>query len=428
MGYQEAKDIRKTKFADLLAEKIVGGDPIASSFAKTISEKTKAKVTGIKEKIDPMNIAKFMTGGSNLAPALMGRLLGRNNASMRYFTGKSTKSTDTASKIGSLERDNQIVEKLFDIYEFLKSSHQNDIKAKEQEENKKEGYELEKKRRHEELLRVLSGKKVEGIVATEPTADKETGVGFLGNAVDAAVSQAGKSILQKVGSLLVGGGFMTAAAVSAAFGLPVMYLMSRQTEEQAQETTKGILSASGGTSDAAAITEVVANTSPIERKKQNLLADRPSNKKSLLFWKDGDLQNKYLEEIGWDEKTGTTKVERDKGVVAIDSSGKPVVKKQEVNKTTETPAKTTKPPAPAPVKETVQPLPASNNGQVLNEKTSENLNLNLPTPVPEVVTNTINNTNVTAATKPQQAMGAIPSVRNTEKTFADMILYSTRIV
>jgi hypothetical protein len=77
-------------------------------------------------------------------------------------------------------------------------------------------------------------------------------------------------------------------------------------------------------------------------------------------------------------------------------------------------------PSPAPV---LDP-PASN---VLNEKTKEMNDANLPKPVMAPKPETINTTNV-MADKKIAPTGPLPSVRNQEPTFANMILYSTRVV
>ena len=75
MEYQKAKDIRGTSFGDLMAKKLIGGGGIGESLKSTISDKTKAKMTGFKQAFDPLNMAKFMTGGSSLGPALLGKIL-----------------------------------------------------------------------------------------------------------------------------------------------------------------------------------------------------------------------------------------------------------------------------------------------------------------------------------------------------------------
>jgi hypothetical protein len=72
----------------------------------------------------------------------------------------------------------------------------------------------------------------------------------------------------------------------------------------------------------------------------------------------------------------------------------------------------------------VPAVPASN---VLNEKTKEMNDANLPKPVMAPKSETINTTNV-MADKKIAPTGPLPSVRNQEPTFANMILYSTRVV
>lgn len=93
-------------------------------------------------------------------------------------------------------------------------------------------------------------------------------------------------------------------------GATLITLLAR--DKNPEETTKGILNA--GTPDTA-MAEAIMKTAEApdaekQVKKQSLLADRPKEKKSLLFWKDSKLQQEYLDEIGWDEKTGTTSEER----------------------------------------------------------------------------------------------------------------------
>jgi hypothetical protein len=77
-------------------------------------------------------------------------------------------------------------------------------------------------------------------------------------------------------------------------------------------------------------------------------------------------------------------------------------------------------PSPAPVS-----MPPASN--VLNEKTKEMNDANLPKPVVAPKSETINTTNV-MADKKVVPTGPLPSVRNQEPTFVNMILYSTRVV
>ena len=82
MEYAEAKRIRGKSFGTMLGENEGG---LGESLKAAISQKTQAKMTGLKEKFDPMNIAKFMTGGSNWAPALLGKLTVVNKVLLIIF-------------------------------------------------------------------------------------------------------------------------------------------------------------------------------------------------------------------------------------------------------------------------------------------------------------------------------------------------------
>jgi hypothetical protein len=172
MGYQEAANIRKRKLSDTIAGRLAGGEGIASSFTKSISERTKANMTGFKQKVDYLNIAKKLTGGSNLAPALLGRLTGRNSDSIRFFSGKGSAKpvSDKATKIegGGSEQVEAMQETLDEIYGFLKDTREENEQKKVEAEGKKEEIELEKKRKHDELMKLL------GVDTNVPTATKVT--------------------------------------------------------------------------------------------------------------------------------------------------------------------------------------------------------------------------------------------------------------
>jgi predicted chitinase len=91
MDYQKAKEIRGKSLSSLITDKIVGGEGVMSSIRQSMSERSKARATGIKEKFDPLNIVKALTGGSRVAPAILGRLTGRSPEAIRYFAGDPKK-------------------------------------------------------------------------------------------------------------------------------------------------------------------------------------------------------------------------------------------------------------------------------------------------------------------------------------------------
>ena len=85
MSYQRAAEIRKKSLKNLITDKLVEGEGIGSSIGGSISEKMKARSKGLKEKFDPLNIAKMLTG--NLGSALLGKITGRSKEDIGYFAG-----------------------------------------------------------------------------------------------------------------------------------------------------------------------------------------------------------------------------------------------------------------------------------------------------------------------------------------------------
>ena len=63
MNYYEAAKIRKKGFADLMTDKLTSGQGVFSSVRSTLSDRSKARSMAFKEKFDPLNIAKVLTGG-----------------------------------------------------------------------------------------------------------------------------------------------------------------------------------------------------------------------------------------------------------------------------------------------------------------------------------------------------------------------------
>jgi predicted chitinase len=176
MDYQKAKDIRGKKFSELMTDKLVAGEGIGSSFTKTISERSKARFTGLKEKFDPLNIAKVLTGGSRLGPALLGKMTGASKERMSYFAGDPKKKKIEALASGikpeSLE---MATTSLGNIYELLKKDKEEKKLQRQLSYSKEEEQEFEEDRRNQELIKALTArvkprkkKKVEEKKAEEP--------------------------------------------------------------------------------------------------------------------------------------------------------------------------------------------------------------------------------------------------------------------
>lgn len=266
LSYQQARRIRKTKFTDIFVDRLAQKDTgVLGAIGKSISLKSKARIEGIKERFDPLNIARFLTFGSKLGPALLGKFTGRNQRDIDYFTGRTRAikgSYNTADKIKGVPGSDTegINEQLAKIYSFLKTSREEDMKLKEMSKNYEEEIELEKKNRHKELLNTIKkltnsisgGKtatsvKEEGPSIFDILMDKIRALGNLvselkdtlvkiaekigtpiGRASGSAASQAGK---------LIGGALASsiglASGVSAAFLIP--FAMSAIEKEKIDE-------------------------------------------------------------------------------------------------------------------------------------------------------------------------------------------------
>jgi len=165
MEYQTASRIRKTGWADIFADQL--SDPkqtITGAIKKTFSLKTLAFEKGIKQKFDPLNVAKFLTGGSSLGPALLGKLTGRSARDIQFFTGRyrPIRSYDTVSKLKPITATEPLTKvggdqsgMLNKIYQLLRESQFKDTKRRNKEINFLEEKELEDKKRHDEFMEEL---------------------------------------------------------------------------------------------------------------------------------------------------------------------------------------------------------------------------------------------------------------------------------
>jgi hypothetical protein len=151
MEYKQAKDIRKQSFGSLLSEQEGG---LGSSISKTISLKSQATMTGIKEKFDPMNIAKAIAGKTGAA--MYGKLFGRSKEDLSYFTGAKFKKTVPEGEITSESSPNKLLGLIFE--ELVKSESNKRLQEKIQQ-NIQEENDSEELRKHELLIRAITGRK-----------------------------------------------------------------------------------------------------------------------------------------------------------------------------------------------------------------------------------------------------------------------------
>lgn len=175
MSYKQASQIRKKSLKDLITEKLVEDRGILTSIKSGISEKMQARSTGFKEKFDPLNIAKMLTG--NLGSALLGRMTGRSKEDISYFAGdKKVKETKpkpayvneklSKSDVGlysaisegntqSMKKGDGIATILARMYNLIKAEQINSLKRHQIEKSFKKIREKEKEKRNKELIDVI---------------------------------------------------------------------------------------------------------------------------------------------------------------------------------------------------------------------------------------------------------------------------------
>ena len=161
MDYKKAKDLRGKSFSERMAENLISGSGIGESFKKTLSEKSKARMTGIKEKFDPLNIAKALTGGSRLGPALLGKMTGRSQQDLQYFAGDPKKQKlNQKSTTGLSGKDlEESTESLGRIYDLLKRDRDSKLRQRQKKQNFEESLEAQEELRNQELIKALTARR-----------------------------------------------------------------------------------------------------------------------------------------------------------------------------------------------------------------------------------------------------------------------------
>lgn len=425
MGFAEAKKIRGESLSNRIAGRLVGGESFGTSIGKSLSEGTKAKMTGLREKINPMNIAKFMTGGSNLGAALAGRMTGASKEDMKYFTGKQGKM-DTASKIKPIQEDEGISELLNEIYLLLEDSRLARLRDMPTEEDVAER-ERKAEARHKSLLDAINGKVVSGKkVTASKVEDEESSIfdNVLGAFGLKDIAKSALSGLGRLATFAIGpiGAPLLAAAAIGAFGYFIYKALKAEPSYEAEQEAKGIRQA-----------QDVGGLAGVK--------DKEEQNKKLPEYERTMAELKSAEKTYWKDLDGNPQFGTDKQLEGYAKRGPEAAKAVEdykaqrdnIQKTLEgeTPSEVQSPtsppaamttPAAVPVESTLSTAP-------LSSVTKENLEMNLPINEMATTGETNNTTNINTQNQPsEQSVTEIPSVRNMEETFQRMILYSTRVV
>jgi len=181
LNYQQARQIRNRSIKDLIADELIRGKGLGGAIGGAVGLRTQARIKGIKEKFDPLNIVKFLTFGSRLGPALYGKLFGRSRKDVEYFTGRASPIGERRKKItgipgrGEGEDTSGMKVVLNQILTFLQKSHEKDMILREKENNLRESVKLDDEKRHRDLLKALANIGFDGETATK----EKQGGGFL---------------------------------------------------------------------------------------------------------------------------------------------------------------------------------------------------------------------------------------------------------
>jgi hypothetical protein len=366
-SYQAAAQTRERGLLGNITDNLISGNgSIAGSIGRGISSTFKAKVTGIKEKFDPLNIAKKLTG--NVGSAILGRATGRSREDMEHFAGRSPRSrgprnapahqyTKTGPDLGELSKalhtkvsegqqpklrsGDSISNVLAKIYNLFLINSKADSDARDEDKQKKiEENEL-KEKRNAEIIKALTGtgkavpvkeKKEQGKSFLEMIGSMISGlIGTIKGMIETALSPfkwlLNLDWLPAVGKIVptllrVAGFFISPFGLAILAAGSLLALLAA--DKNPEQTSKGIQSAGSDSGAFSTSMDVIDETTNIERRKQKLLSERPSNRKTGNFLENKDLEKKYLKEIGFDETTGLTKEETATGYVGIDDSGKPI--------------------------------------------------------------------------------------------------------
>jgi hypothetical protein len=223
LNYQQARRIRKQGLFSTLADQLILGEGYGSAISKSISLTTQAKVKGIKEKFDPLNIAKFLTGGSRLGPAILGKLTGRSREDIENYTGRARAVKRGNKKIGALpgggEDTTGMSEVLGDILSQLQKSHEDDIVLREKENNLRESQSHEEERRHKDLLKALGVKVVDAPTATIVKKDKKEEPESTASIIEKIIGNIAKTISSMIAPIVTGIGSLLALLMRIPFGI-----------------------------------------------------------------------------------------------------------------------------------------------------------------------------------------------------------------
>jgi hypothetical protein len=465
MTYQQAKRIRSQSISSVLADQLIMGAGYGAAIKQTASAKWNAKVSGIKEKFDPLNIAKFLTGGSRLGPAILGKMLGRSRKDIEYFTGRARPVQYRGPKIGKTpggaggEDIGGMQSVLGDILTFLQKSHQDNMVMREKENNFREGQKHEDERRHEALLKALGGKKQ----TASPVKTKSSQPSFFEDIMDSVnkLIDKYKPMLEELSAFMkdalwpvlrMGLGQLGIFLIPVIAGTLFKMWWDNYRGEKSEQNIKEA-QARGGDVAATATKEMERLrkegdeiSDPVIRDqmeaqqgiRDDAIARRDYYREDFLKHSGFKRKNNWFGN-GFTYKDANGKEPSTDMMKAADQYAEEETQKiftgqnkDPLNKFTFVKPVETKPAEPASKsteapKTSAAPAPVTPASAAVATKTVENRDLTLKAKA-VTKTETTNNTNIKTTKKDQKRKIQMPSVRNNEETFARLIWDSTRVV
>lgn len=247
MDYQLARSIRRSSLLSLIAEKNFDqGQGLGSSIGGAISDKFKARATGFKEALDPLNFVRKLTGRGavgDIAVTGLGRLFGRNDRDIQAFGGYGRKrlrnqkdpnfTTIGPGPVRRIRVKDSTADILGKMYNFMLKKSEIDTRTAEIEKAFRQEQLDEDDRRHKELVKAIKSFTQGGTTATTAVEKKESifdkilkiiqefkdmvmkilgpVLEFLGSTIFSVLSKAGGWLLQ----FLAAPGLATAAMILA---------------------------------------------------------------------------------------------------------------------------------------------------------------------------------------------------------------------
>jgi len=170
MDYRSAARFRATKLTDLIAEEMLAGSGVFGATKKALSAKSKARLAGIKQKFDPLNIASALMGRSRLGTTLVGKMFGRSAEDITYFAGSRGRgaapirkfryrnplvSSISSGDVQPAKQNDSLANIFGKIYNTMMKNREEQKKRKEIENNFKKENMGEDERRHKELIEAI---------------------------------------------------------------------------------------------------------------------------------------------------------------------------------------------------------------------------------------------------------------------------------